>query len=490
MKLKTTLFIALAGAAVFAIAGGSALALGLNPPRIEVPSQADAVISGVTVLNPGVSRSANQTIVVKGGKVVEVRARIASDPPPICDGCIAMPGLIDAHIHSPPRLAFGNQELFSLLYIAHGVTSVRDVGAIDDSVGSLVARTNSGQLLGPHMYWCGPVLESQPLSFGAARSVETEQEGRAAVLELADKVVDCIKTYNNLSPEAYRGIRAAAAERGLPVIGHVPHRVGIANIRDFESQHLTGLPYVASGTPPINGDFRDADWLAMTDEQIDAALIAARDRNISFLPTLANGRARLTASDPKRFPPTPGARHLPKVWFEAWSSQSTIASHPTGEGIAQREARLPRFSAITGRARALGIDILAGTDTLMPYVVPGESLHLEIAELAGAFGDNEAALAAATTLNGRHIDSGVIGVIAAGARADILLLPADPVANLSALSDWRIVFADGRRYDRAKVDRAVTRYNRHFQSVFYAVPMQWASRFASSGKGRQIDHVH
>jgi len=490
MRLKTTLAAGLAATALVLVACGSALALGLNPPRIDVPAQEDVVISGVTVLNPGVSRTENQTIVVRGGKIVEVRARAASDPAPICVGCIAMPGLIDAHVHSPPRLAFGNQELFSLLYIAYGVTSVRDVGAIDDSVGNLVARANSGRLVGPNMYWCGPVLESPPLSFGAARSVVTEQDGRSAVLELADEGVNCIKTYNNLSPEAYRGIRAAAAERKLPIIGHVPHRVGLSNIQDFESQHLTGVPYLAGGAPPVNGDFRDADWLSMTDEQIDAALIAARDRNISFLPTLANGRVRLIASDPQRFPPTPGARHLPEVWFEAWSSQYTIASHPTGDGIARREARLPRFSHVTGKARTLGIDILAGTDTLMPYVVPGESLHLEIAELAHAFRDNEAALAAATTINGRHIDSGAIGVIAAGARADILILPADPVANLSALMDWRIVFASGRRYDRADVDRAVARYDRHFHSPFYAVPMKWASRFASSGKGRQVDHEH
>jgi hypothetical protein len=484
------LAVCLVATALVLVACGSALALGLNPPGINVPAQKDVVISGVTVLNPGVSRTENQTIVVRGGKIVEVRARAANDPPPICEGCIAMPGLIDAHVHSPPRLAFGNQELFSLLYIAYGVTSVRDVGAIDGSVGNLVTRTNSGRLVGPHMYWCGPVLESPPLSFGAARSVVTEQEGRAAVLELAAQGVDCIKVYNNLAPEAYRGIRAAAAESKLPVIGHVPHRVGLSNVQDFESQHLTGVPYVAGGAPPVNGDFRDSDWLSMTEGQIDAALITARDRNISFLPTLANGRVRLTASDPQRFPPTPGARHLPEVWFEAWSSQSTIASHPTGDGIVRREERLPRFSHVTGKARALGIDILAGTDTLMPYVVPGESLHLEIAELADAFGDNEAALAAATTVNGRHIDSGIIGVIAAGARADILLLPADPVARLSALMDWRIVFASGRRYDRADIDSAVERYDRHFRSPFYAMPMKWASRLASSGKGRQIDHVH
>ncbi|WP_291209233.1 amidohydrolase family protein [Hyphomonas sp.] len=398
-----------------------------------------------------------------------------------------MPGLIDAHVHSPPRLAFGNQELYALLYVSYGVTSVRDVGATEKSVRALVARSNAERLVGPHMYWCGQVLESPPLSFGAARSVVTKEEGRAAVLELFREGVDCIKIYNNLAAEAYLGIREAAAEVGLPVIGHVPHLVGIANTQDFEAQHMTGLPYFAKGEAPKNSDFRDADWLSMTAQDIDTALIAARERRFSFLPTLANGRLRLIASDPERFPPTPGSSHMPEIWFEAWDSQTTIAAHPTGDGIALREARLPLLSYVTGRARELGIDVLAGTDSLMPYVVPGESLHLEISELAKAFGDNEAALAAATTTNGRHIDSGVIGVIAPGARADILLLPSDPVADLSALKDWTILFVNGRRHDRAAIDEAVQRYDRHFHSSFYTATMRWASRFASSGKGRQIE---
>lgn len=490
MKSTTALAAVLVCVALFAAAAGSAAAFGLNPPHIEAPAQADAVISGVTVLNPGVSRAANQTIVVRGGRIVEVRPRAASDPAPICDGCVAMPGLIDAHVHTPPRLAFGNQELFSLLYLAYGITSVRDVGAIDDSVGNLVVRTNSGRLVGPHMYWCGPVLESVPLSFGAAREINSAQEARIAVEALAQQGVDCIKVYNNLNLAAYSGVREAAGQRNLPVIGHVPHAVGIANMRDFESQHFTGIPYVRGGRAPENSDFRDADWLSMSDPDIDQALIAARERDVSFLPTLANGRLRLIASDPERFAPTLAARRLPEIWTEAWRSQTTIASHPIGDAIALRLERLPRLSYVAGRARALGIDVLAGTDVLMPYVVPGESLHLEMAELAAAFGDNEAALAAATTVNGRHINSGIIGAIAVGARADILLLPDDPIENLSALQMWRILFADGRRYDRADVDRWVERYERHFHSPFYAIPMRLASRLASSGKGRADDHVH
>jgi cytosine/adenosine deaminase-related metal-dependent hydrolase len=174
----------------------------------------------------------------------------------------------------------------------------------------------------------------------------------------------------------------------------------------------------------------------------------------------------LIASDPKRFPPTPGSQILPSYWAVAWNF---IADHPdTPEQIAVTLASLPHAIEIVRRARERGIDVLAGTDTLMPWIVPGESLHLEIARLARAFGDNEAALAAATTVNGLHIAPGQIGVIAPGARADILLLPADPVKDLGALRAWKIEFVGGRRYDRTTIDAWIEVYRRHFHSFLYS----------------------
>jgi cytosine/adenosine deaminase-related metal-dependent hydrolase len=102
----------------------------------------------------------------------------------------------------------------------------------------------------------------------------------------------------------------------------------------------------------------------------------------------------------------------------------------------------------------------------MPWVVPGDALHREWAELEEAFGSAEAALAAATTVNGRHLAPGEIGTLAPGARADILLIKEDPTERLSALRDWQIVFADGRRYDKETLDGWVDDYQSHFHSWF------------------------
>jgi hypothetical protein len=299
---------------------------------------------------------------------------------------------------------------------------------------------------------------------------------------LADEGVGCIKVYNEVSKQAFEAIESAARSRGLPLIGHVPHSVGLGGVSDFESQHLTGVPYLHHPRPPQGWDIRDEDVMALRDGEIEEAFALAHRQRVSFTPTLANFRLRLSASDPARFAPPAGAALLPAFWADAWQ---VIAGHPTGEhAIAQRLDALLALQGLVRRAHQRGIPILAGTDTLMPFVVPGESLHLEIEALHQAFGSAEAALASATTVSGRHIAEGEIGVIAPGARADLLLLREDPTLRLDALRDWQHVFADGRRYDRATVDSWLDRYTHHFHGRLYAGALGGIVSLAVDGFGK------
>jgi imidazolonepropionase-like amidohydrolase len=447
----------------------------LSPSALPVPPQADVVIAGVTVINPGVERLTDHSIVVRDGRILEVRPRRQDDPAPLCLGCYAIPGLIDAHVHTPPRIALGNQELFSLLYLAHGVTTVRDVGASEGSVARLAARLNGGELVGPRMARCGPVLDGDPPGWPVATVVSGAESGTTAIVDqLADDGVDCIKVYNELQPEAFAAIAVAAERHALPLIGHVPHAVGLERVSDFEAQHMTGVPYLSRPRPPHGWDLRDEDVLLLSDQEIEAALRIARRQRVSFTPTLANFTLRLSASDPERFPPPTAARFLPEYWAGAWD---LIAGHPsTHEAIERRLETQPSMRALVRRAHQHGIDI-PGTDTIMPWVVPGESLHLELAALHEALGSAEAALAAATTVNGRHIAPGEIGTIAAGARADLLLTTQDPTEQLAALADWRVVFADGRAYDRLTVDAWLEDYRLHFRGGLYRAVVGTAVSF-------------
>jgi 2-phospho-L-lactate guanylyltransferase (CobY/MobA/RfbA family) len=475
---RWSLGVALACAAIVGL-GIVVLAAALSPPALTPPPQRDLVVSDVTIVNPGVSRTAHQTIIVRRGRIAEIRPTRSDDPPPICANCFAIPGLIDAHVHTPPAVAIGNQRLFGLLYLAYGVTSVRDLGQSDASIAAWAQRLNDGEEIGPHVYRCGPVLDGRDPGWPSALSITDAERGRNVVRRLAREGVDCIKVYNHVDAKTFDAIAAAAAQERLPLIGHVPHPVGLRGVSNFEAQHLTGFPYLFSRKPAWDFDITAHDLAAMNDSDVEEALRLARAQNVSLTPTMANHSLRLVASDANRFPAPPGVRRLPDIWLRIWP---TLAPHPVGEEAIQEQlAARCKLAETVAKARARGIDVLAGTDVLMPFVVPGEALLLEIEELARAFEDNEAALAAATLVNGRHVDQGRIGVVAAGARADILLLAEDPVRDLQALRRWRVLIAAGRRYDRPELDAQARAYDRHFHSSFYRNTMGAIASVAQGG---------
>lgn len=457
----------------------------LLPPDIPVPPRTDRMIAGVTIWNPGEPLQPDQTIIVKGGRIAKIRPTRPGDEPPICADCIVMPGLIDAHVHSPPQAAIGNQRLFSLLYLKYGVTSVRDLGQTDDSIADLQADIAAGRIAGPRMYRCGPVLDGERSSWPSALRIGDGPQAVSAVKSLKAGGVSCIKTYTGLSRDAFTAAATEAKRQGLPLVGHTPHAVNLRDVSDFEVQHFNGIPYLHK-PPPEDADYRSQDVSAMTEADIAEVIALMKANRIAILPTQANQKARLTASDRKRFPPTEGLRHLPAFWEKAWPM--IVARPETAEAVAADLDGIAAEVAIVGKARLAGIDVLAGTDVVMPYVVPGESLHLQMAMLSDAFGGDEAALAAATGVNGRHVDRGKVGRIAVGNFADLLILPKGARPDLAAVRDWQFVMVGGRMYPRAQINAAVDRYDQHFRGAYYETVMNGLVGILASSFGRQEGH--
>ncbi|MFO6428460.1 amidohydrolase family protein [Erythrobacter sp. W302b] len=457
----------------------------LFPPDVAVPPSSDRMIAGVTIWNPGEPSQPDQTIIVKDGRIAEIRPSRPDDDPPICPGCIVMPGLIDAHVHTPPQAAIGNQRLFSLLYLKYGVTSVRDLGQTDDSIADLQAEIAAGRIAGPRMYRCGPVLDGERPSWPSALRIVDGAQAIGAVKTLKASGASCIKTYTGLPKEAFSAAATEARRQGLPLVGHTPHAVNLRDVSDFEVQHFNGIPYLHK-PPPEDADYRSQDVSAMSEVDIAEVIALMKANRISILPTQANQKARLTASDRKRFPPTEGLRHLPSFWEQAWPM---IVAHPeSAEAVAADLDGIAAEVAFVGKARLAGIDVLAGTDVVMPYVVPGKSLHLQLAMLSQAFGGDEAALAAATKVNGRHVDRGMVGRIAVGNFADLLILRKGSRPHLAAVRDWQFLTVGGRMYPRAQIDAAVESYDQHFRGAYYETVMNGLVSILASGFSREESH--
>ena len=200
-----------------------------------------AILAGLELVNPGGARRSGVTLVVVGERIAEIATGPVAGASARYAGCTALPGLVDLHVHHPPAAALGQRELFALLFLAHGVTSVRDTGTFDFSLASHRRAIDSGARPGPRTFACGPILDGEPPGWPGARVVREPAEAEPAVAALAAEGADCLKVYNNLDEASLRAIQAAAARRGLRVVAHVPFAVPFEHLAQLEVQHLMGL---------------------------------------------------------------------------------------------------------------------------------------------------------------------------------------------------------------------------------------------------------
>ncbi|UCE87504.1 MAG: amidohydrolase family protein, partial [Deltaproteobacteria bacterium] len=302
-----------AAAILFALALGASPWLvwrALQAPRVPVPPRAPRVLRDVTVIEPGRSRRRHRDLVIADGRIRTERASHARvDGDGGSGGGFVLPGLIDLHVHYPPRVAAGNAELWSLLFLAHGVTSLRETGSIDGSIFEVRREIRAGRTPGPRIFACGPMLDGDPPSFPSNRVVRSAADADRAVDALAADGADCVKVYNMLSREALHAIHRAAKRHALPVIGHKPHAVSLEEAHISDLQHLTGAPEV-DVERVARQDFRFEDWWTVDERRMQYVERVSLAQGIAYTPTLVNAHLRALLLDPSRANGDSGLRHL------------------------------------------------------------------------------------------------------------------------------------------------------------------------------------
>jgi len=472
---RVAIALGLAVLAPSAIIGAATWAL--LPPRAPAPERIDRVFSDVVLIEAGrPARPVGQLRIADGviAAIGETRAAARADTADLA-GLYVSPGLADLHVHYPPRLAVGNAELWSLLLLAHGVTSVRETGSIDGSVFSVREAIRAGRYPGPRIFACGRILDGDPPSFPSNRVIASPVQAREAVASLARQGADCIKVYNTLSQQALAALREAAAAAQLPLIGHVPHAVPFESAGLVDVQHGTGAVEVDRERVG-RLDFRAEDWQTMDDARIAFIAQVSLEQDIAHTPTLVNARMRRLLTDPRaaqlQMARDTGLRHLPRFWPDVWRA---IWGAPFGAGDARGEAMHELFRSrqtrMTAGLHSAGVRIHAGTDTLMPYVAPGASLLGELADLTAAGIPSASVFEIATREAGRSLGLPGLGTLALGAPADLVFLRSDPSQNLAAFAQIEAVLADGRLYRRADLDARLAAADAHFQGRFYSAVM-------------------
>ena len=453
--------------AVVAALGAPACAAPQRGPAAD-SARATLVITHVTVidLRDGTLQP-DRTVAIRDDRIIAVTA---SDDAAVPTGARAIdatgkfliPGLWDMHVHTFfGTWVPGGKEVTLPLFLANGVTGVRDMGSELEPILAARAAIAQRRMVGPRMVISGPMLDGPRTQFPASIGVATPDDGRRAVQMLAARGVDFIKIQSYVPRDAYFAIAEECRRLGLIFVGHVPDAVrgaeaASAGQKSFE--HLIGI-FEGSSTAEdalLEGGKGPGKFLATYDAGKEAALTRLLlARQTWQCPTLfwERGQWLVDAIDVSD---DPDARYAPVSWRErSWPRfTASIIQQLDTDPLDVRRRFVDHELEIVRRLHAAGVPLLAGTDTPAGVdVIPGVSLHRELARFVDAGLTPLAALQTATINPARFLGRlADLGSVEPGKLADLVVLDRDPLLDIAGTRAIAAVVAAGRAYSRDELD--------------------------------------
>ncbi len=440
----------------------------------SIPSTKPLILTHVTVIDvTGSPAKPDINVVIRNHRIIAMSRTSVLSPEDaeIVDatGKFLIPGLWDMHVHT------GRKDIFLPLYIANGVTGVRDMGGdIEDPSGELSslsgrfvqlslwrAAIEEGSLLGPRLVIAGFLIDG--FKWPGNIAATNAEEGRQAVDVLKKTGVDFVKVKSFLSKDTFLSIAAEARRQHMILAGHVPDAARVAEASDAGQKSIEHLTGIALGCSAIERQLMDEKAQAFAardrprytsiepratatfDATIATALFSRFATNGTWqVPTLVELRRNAlgdVTTNPGQTSPEdePLWVYLPASLRDWWSKNRTATAPSGGRELFASELSLAQ------RMHESGVLFLAGTDTPNPSILPGFALHDELKLLVSAGFSPLEALQAATLNPARYLGREKdLGTIETGKLADLVLLDANPLDDISNTRKIRAVILDGR----------------------------------------------
>jgi hypothetical protein len=405
----------------------------------SVQKAEQVAIVGVTVI-PFTKQGAmlrDRTVLIRQGRIAAIGPRTTLSVPTgarVIDGRgrYLMPGLVDAHVH----LEYIEDPDVLKLFVANGITTVRSMDGRPFMLGWR-AGTSAGTLIGPRIVTAGPIIDGSPPARPDNLAVGDSASARAAVAAQAGQGYDFIKVYSNLGSEPYESVLAEAKLRRLRVAGHLAR--GVKLDRAIESlwsiEHLGDFAgaVAAQGVPPTPGWARRALAAPVDVPRLRALAKQLASAGIWVVPTaVQQDRWLAPPGQVATWLAEPQMRNVPAAAIAFWKGATGWSSRLDADDWKLLEtARRNRLATIYEFHKA-GVRLAIGSDTPNPFVIPGASVHLELANFVAAGLSPAETLAAATIESARMLGlEGDQGSVEVGKRADLLLLSANPLDDVS-----------------------------------------------------------
>lgn len=467
------------------------LAIGLTACSEDAPPPAVSTEPVIAIINvtllDATQQTTDATVFVSGNTIQTVGGEVAvPNGAQVIDGTgkFLIPGLWDAHVHLSyyPDLKI---ETSYPLYIANGITSVRDTGGLIDIVLPMRDAAQVDGAIAPRVHVAGPLVDGAQRVYAGLMGrpnisvgVSTPDEARAEIDRLHAAGVDLIKLYEMNTPETFAAAAQRANELGLPITTHVPLSMdavaaaeagvdGMEHLRNLElscaanfrdllkerEQVLANSPDVDGGTlrSTLHALQRSAAITAQDTDRCNDVVAALKREEVFQTPTLT---VNTFVSNPLALQPhwQETYAYLTPDVQEQWRSSAKRMSESMRSSDSGSAFAAWSF-AMVEKLRDGDVKIMAGTDNPIGFLTPGFALHEELALLVEAGLTPMEALTAATLHPAQFMRlDDTMGTIEAGKLADLVLLDADPREDVRNTQSINMVIKDGRIFDRVALD--------------------------------------
>jgi hypothetical protein len=422
--------------------------LAIGTPAVATSQQAPVVFTGVSVIPMDRETVVpNQTVIVENGRITYVggqRAAPAGATSVDARGKFLMPGIAEFHAHVPSGQQAVHAHRTLSLYVLAGVTTARGMLgapmhlALRDSIAA-------GQLLGPRLLTSGPSFNNNTATSPTVAATMVRDQKAAGY--------DLLKIHPGVPKAAFDSLAAVANALRIPFAGHVPLEIGldVALTSKYSTiDHLDGMvEAMYTGpqplAPQVNGFFGLGIMRQIDQSRFGAIVNRVKASGVAMVPTqiLMDNYANDATGEE--------LTSLPE--FKYWVPQQVTAWR-TNKNNLLSQAAVPReqrqeFIALRRRLiKALydgGVPFLLGSDAPQLWNVPGFSSHRELGALVAAGLTPYQALRTGTVDVAKFMgEEGKSGVVRVGARADLLLLDANPLTSVANSLRINGVVVNGR----------------------------------------------